>query len=39
MIIIVTILTVLATMVNYAHTTVENSNMIFKSYQGSDYSY
>lgn len=36
---IVTIVTVLATIINSAHTTVENSNVILKPCQGNDYSY
>lgn len=36
---IVPIVTVLATMINSAHTTVENSNVILKPYQRNDYSY
>lgn len=39
MVMIVTIVTLLATMINSAHTTVENSNVILKPYQGNDYRY
>lgn len=39
MVMIVPIVTVLATMINSAHTTVENSNVILKPYQRNDYSY